>query len=205
MKEGRKHFKKIGAIGFTLFFLPFVFWGCSPKVSWISAEPKSIELSSMGETFQVKAMPLDKENKPVPNAVLNWVSSHPDVAEVSDTGMLTAKGSGNTVISVTSPGTDAKAVVQCKASILSAIKVAPEQAELKVGEKRQVEAKVLNEKGELFEDQMVGWASSNDAIVFIDDLGEITAVAPGEATLTATTPSKGLSHVYGRAKITVKP
>ena len=73
-----------------------------------------------------------------------------------------------------------------------------------MGEKHPMEAKVLNERNELFEDQMVGWASSNDKVVFIDDLGNITAMTPGEATITATTPSKGLTNVYGKATVTVK-
>jgi uncharacterized protein YjdB len=192
--------KKIKTLGLS-FLLFSLILGCSPKVSWINANPKSVELNKLGETFQIEAVALDKENKPVPNAVLHWESSNPEVVEVSNTGLLTAKGSGNATITISA--NNEKAVVQCKVSILNAIKVEPEQLTLKVGEKHQLNAKVLNEKGELFEDQVVGWASSNDKVVFIDDLGEITAVAPGEATITATTPSKGLSHVYGSAKITV--
>jgi len=192
--------KKIKTLGLSFLLLSLIL-GCSPKVSWINANPKSVELNKLGETFQIEAVALDKENKPVPNAVLHWESSNPEVVEVSNTGLLTAKGSGNATITISA--NNEKAVVQCKVSILNAIKVEPEQLTLKVGEKHQLNAKVLNEKGELFEDQVVGWASSNDKVVFIDDLGEITAVAPGEATITATTPSKGLSHVYGSAKITV--
>ena len=187
---------------FTL-IIPFFFLGCSPKVSWISAQPREIELNKLGETFQIKAVALDKENKPVPNGILQWTSSNPAAVEVSSTGLLTAKGSGNSVITITSPNTDAQSVIECKVSILAAIKVDPEKLEMKVGEKHQMEAKVLNEKNQLFEDQVVGWASSNDKIVFVDDLGNITAVAPGVVTITATTPSFGRRDIYGEATITV--
>jgi len=204
MRKVSKKQKAMRIVGFFGFIILLLFLGCAPKVSWISAQPREIELNKLGETFQIKAVALDKENKPVPNAILQWVSSNPAVVEVSNTGLLTAKGSGNSVITITSPNTDAKSVIQCKVSILAAIKVEPEQLEMKVGEKYQLEAKVLNEKNELFEDQVVGWASSNDKVVFIDDLGNIIAVAPGEATITATTPSKGRSHVYGKATIIVK-
>ena len=182
----------------------FVFLGCSQEVSWIHMEPKSVELNRKGETFQIQAAALDKENKPVPEALLTWGSSNPEVATVDDTGLITARGSGNTVITATAENGE-KAVVQCKVAILAAIKIEPEVLELKVGQKADLKSAVLNEKNELFEDQNVGWASSDDSIVFIDDLGTITAVAPGEVTLTATTPSKGLSHIYGSAKITVVP
>ena len=201
IKAGKK--QKTMLVIFLAFIIPLLFLGCSPKVSWISAQPKEKELNKLGETFQIQAVALDKENKPVPNAVLQWVSSNPTVVEVSNTGLLTAKGSGNSVITLTSPKTDAKAIIQCKVSILAAIKVEPEKLEMKVGDKHQLDAKVLNEKNEPFEDQVVGWASSNDKIAFMDDLGNLTAVSPGEATITATTPGKGLANVYGKATITV--
>jgi len=204
MRKVGKEQKAMRLVVFFALIIPLLFLGCSPKVSWISAQPREIELNKLGETFQIQAVALDKENKPVANAVIQWVSSNPAVVEVSNTGLLTTKGSGNSVITLTSPNTDAKSVIQCKVSILAAIKIEPEKLELKVGEKHELEAKVLNEKGELFEDQMVGWFSSNDKVVFIDDLGNITAVTPGEAAITATTPSKGLSHTYGKATVTVK-
>ena len=181
-----------------------LFSGCSREVNWISVDPKSLELNKLGETIQIEFTPLDKENKPVPDAMLSWESSDPAVATVDDTGLVTAKGSGQTILTVSAPNGE-KAVVQCKVSILSEIKITPQDAQLSVGEKLQFEAKVLNEKGELFEDQNVGWASSDDDVAFIDDLGGITAVAPGKATITATTPSKDLGHFYGTATVTVLP
>lgn len=204
----RKVHKKVVMLGVAaLMLLPLcmlTLTGCKQEVSWISAEPKSIELAKMDETFQIKAVALDKENKPVKDAQLTWTSSEPKVVEVSATGMLTAKGSGNSIVTVSSPNGE-KAVVQVKVSILGAIEVTPQEVQLKVGEKQKLDTKVLNEKGELFEDQVVGWACDNPDVVFIDDLGEVTALKPGEATVTATTPSKELIHVYGRAKVTVVP
>ena len=181
-----------------------LFSGCSREVNWISVEPKSLELNTLGEGIQLHAIPLDKENKLVSDAVLTWSSSNPNVATVDESGLVIAQGSGQTILTVSAPNGE-KAVVQCKVSILSSIQIIPASLQLSVGEKYELEAKVLNEKGELFEDQNVGWASSDHDIVFIDDLGEITAVAPGQSTITATTPSKDLGHVYGRATVTVVP
>ncbi len=183
---------------FSLVVLP----ACSREVNWISVDPKSLELNKMGETIHIQFTALDKENKPIPDAMLTWESSHPSVATIDNTGLVTAKGSGQSILTVSAPNGE-KAVVQCKVSILSAIEVIPEQVELSVGDKQQLQAKVLNEKGELFEDQNVGWASSDHTVVFIDDLGGITAVGPGTATITATTPSKDLGHVYGKATVRV--
>jgi uncharacterized protein YjdB len=119
------------------------------------------------------------------------------VVKVSKKGKVTARGSGNAVITITSPETRARSEVSCKVSILATIKVAPKKLKLKVGEKHEMEAEALNERNEPFENQMIGWNSSDDKIAFIDDLGNITALSPGQATITATTPLKGLSEVCG--------
>ena len=189
----------------TALIMPLMlFSGCAREVNWISVDPKSLELNKLEETIQIQATPLDKENKPVADAMLTWESADPAVATVDDNGLVTAIGSGQTILTVSAPNGE-KSVVQCKVSILSAIKIIPENLTISVGEKRELEAKVLNEKGELFEDQNVGWASSDHDVIFIDDLGGITAVAPGKATITATTPSKDLGHFYGKTTVVVVP
>jgi len=205
MKKDEHHDNKLMLFVICLLILPLcLLTGCTRKVSWIHLEPKSVELNKQGKTFQVKAAALDKKNQPLPDAVLTWESSNPAVAIVDAHGLITAKGSGNTVISAISENGE-KAVAQCKVAILAAIKIEPDVLTLKEGEKFELKSTALNEKNELFEDQNVGWASSDHSVVFVDDLGGITAVAPGEATITATTPSKGLTHTYGSAKITVIP
>jgi len=175
-----------------------IFIGCSREVSWIHAEPKSVELTSAGETRQIKFAPLDKENKPIPDATLAFTSSNGKVASISDTGLITAVGTGNTIISIVSENGE-KAVVQCKVAIRSSIEIEPAELNITVGEKVQLDSKVLDEKGDLFEDQVVSWASSDAAIAPINDFGEVAGVAPGEATITGTQ-----INAYSKVNVTVK-
>jgi uncharacterized protein YjdB len=87
----------------------------------------------------------------VPGA-LRWLNSNSAVVKkVSPTGLLTAKSSGNWIITVTSPDTNAKSVIQCRGSVLATINVAPKKLEMMVGEKHNMEATVLNERNESFE------------------------------------------------------
>jgi uncharacterized protein YjdB len=200
MKKGKKEFLKLGVIGVTLFLFPvLILFGCSREVSWIHAEPKSVALKEMGETVQIKFAPLDKENKPVPDAKLVFQSTNPKVAVVSETGLITAKGSGNTIISIVSEKGE-KAVIQCKVAIRSAIKIEPTEAIIKSGEKVQLSAKVLDEKGDLFEDQVVSWASSDHSVAVVNDFGEVTGVASGTAKIIGTQ-----INAYSEAVITVEP
>ena len=139
----------------------------------------------MGETFQIKFAALDKENKPVAEAKLIFESSNPKVATINDSGLITATGTGNSIISIKSE-TGEKAVIQCKVAIRSSIKIEPAEAEIKVGEKLQLESTVLDEKKDPFEDQVVSWASSDEAIATVNDFGEVQGIAPGETTIIGT-------------------
>lgn len=199
MAKGRQNFKKVSFFSIFFLLLPlFVFIGCARQVSWINVEPKSVELKNMGETFQLKVAALDKQNKPVPDAKLTWESAKPEVATVDNNALITAKGSGNTVITVTSENGE-KAVVQCKVAITAAIKIKPQELALRVGEKSPLEAEVVDEKGAPAENQIVAWASSDKSVATVNDFGEVTALAPGEAFITSTQIS-----IYAKVRVVVK-
>lgn len=199
MQKGKKLLKLI-TVSTSIFLFPMLFFfGCAREVSWIHAEPKSVELREIGETVQIKFAPLDKENKPVPDAKLSFKTTNPKVAVISETGLITAKGTGNTIISIVSENGE-KAVIQCKVAIRSSIKIEPAEAVIKVGEKVALDSNVLDEKGDLFEDQVVSWAGSDDSVATVNDFGEVTGVAPGTAKIIGTQ-----INVYAEALITVEP
>jgi uncharacterized protein YjdB len=58
----------------------------------------------------------------------------------------------------------------------------------------------VDEKGAPAENQFVSWASSDKSVATVDDFGEVTAMAPGEAYITGTQIS-----IYAKVKIVVKP
>ena len=106
MVKVKQNLKKVFIFGTPFLIIPLLlFLGCAREVSWVYLEPKSVELNKLDETFQIKAAALDKENKPVPGAVLNWESSSPEAAVVDSNGLVTAKGSGNTIITATAEAT----------------------------------------------------------------------------------------------------
>jgi uncharacterized protein YjdB len=185
MKKGKKELLMQVIVALIFLFPAIGLLGCSREVSWIHAEPKSVELKQVGETFQIKFAPLDKENKPVPDAKLTFQSTNPKVATISNTGLITATGTGNTIISIVSEKGE-KAVIQCKVAVRAAIKIEPAETVLQVGKKIQLRSKVLDEKGGLFEDQVVSWASSDGSVAAVNDFGEVTGVAPGTAKIIGT-------------------
>lgn len=69
-------------------------------------------------------------------------------------------------------------------TVPKSITVSPETAELDVNETVTLEAAVL--PADAFDTSVI-WTSSNDEVATVDEEGKVTAVAEGDATITATT------------------
>ena len=78
------------------------------------------------------------------------------------------------------------------------VTVEPAEAELYIGEKLEMTAKVYNYAA----DHSVLWSSSDESVATVDDNGLVTAVAAGEVVITATSVEGTAS---ASAAITVKP
>jgi len=192
-----KKIKNLGKIRFlvTITFLSsfFLIGGCERKAAWINMEPKSVTIRNLSHTTQINALVFDKSDSPIPDAILTWESSNPEVAVVGQDGIVRAKASGDATVSAMAKN-GIKAVIQVRVSIPSLIKVSPKGLiKLKVGETIQFKAEVQDESGRLFEDQTVGWGSSDPNVVSINAFeGLAKAVGPGETTIKASLGTIGL-------------
>ncbi len=112
-----------------------------------------------------------------------WESSDDAVATVSETGLVTAVGNGQADITV--KATDGGLTDAVKVTIVDvktqSIKLDHELIRLRAGEQTVVQAAVMPTDAA---NPAIQWTSS-DTNVFTVDSGVITAVADGEATLTA--------------------
>ena len=83
--------------------------GCNnadlPSISYDDIAVKDVKLSAdsisirVGETYQLEAIVTYREGKEEASVYVVWNSSNPNVASVSDTGLVTAKSSGYATIS----------------------------------------------------------------------------------------------------------
>jgi hypothetical protein len=74
--------------------------GCSdpsPLVSTVLISPASVVLT-VEELVQLRAVPVDQEAQPVGGVTLEWSSTNPEVATVSQMGVVTAVAVGQTEI-----------------------------------------------------------------------------------------------------------
>ena len=82
---------------------------------------------------------------------------------------------------------------------VTGVTVSPSSTSLEVGENVILNAKVLPTNAS---NPALSWSSSNEEIAIVNDSGKVTAIAPGTATIYATSVSNG--GIQGTATITVK-
>ncbi len=82
----------------------------SAPVAAVTIVPESADVVVRG-TVQLTAATWDASGRVVHGRAVTWASSHPDVAMVSATGLITAVLRGSTTITVTCEGARGRAVV----------------------------------------------------------------------------------------------
>ena len=152
-------------------------------IDWIEFDEDEIELKA-GQTYQLKPYisPLDATNKK-----LKYTSSDTKVAEVSASGLVTAKSEGEAKIrAAATDGSDEYAV--CYVTVTGKAKVTGitldrTSAEVKRGEKLTLNATVSPSYAS---NKKVVWKSANTKIATVDANGSVTAKAPGRTKITVT-------------------
>lgn len=118
--------------------------------------------------------------------VYQWISSNTAVATVDENGLVTAQSAGTaTITALTSNGQ----ALRCGVSVTSEIgKVTLNKNDLlfkTVGSQETLVATVATEDPQSVP---ITWVSSNPGVVTVDAEGVVTAVADGEAKITALSP-----------------
>ena len=152
-------------------------------IDWIEFDEDEIELKA-GQTYQLKPYisPSDATNKK-----LKYTSSDTKVAEVSASGLVTAKSEGEAKIrAVATDGSDEYAV--CYVTVTGKAKVTGitldrTSAEVKRGEKLTLNVTVSPSYAS---NKKVVWKSANTKIATVDANGSVTAKAPGRTKITVT-------------------
>ena len=114
------------------------------------------------------------------------LSSNPEVATVDENGLVTAQGTGGATITALASNGQA---VRCTVTVTSDIgRVTLNKKDLlfkTVGSKETLTASVALESGGSVP---ITWVSSNPGVATVDPNGVVTAVADGEAKITALSP-----------------
>ena len=157
-------------------------------VDRVDVEPIEAEVEP-GATQQFIAIARDRHGN-VMSAEVTWASSSERVATVNQTGLATGIAEGEATITATSEGKSGSATLTVD-RIVGSVEVRPIEAEAEPGATQQFIAIVRDRQGNIMSAD-VTWASSDEAVATVNRTGLATAIADGEATITAT--AEGISQ-----------
>jgi len=166
-------------------------------VATVRLSPTSRDLT-VGESAQLTAEPLDVTGAVLSGRAVTWTTSRPSVASVNGSGVVTALTPGSAVITATVEGRSGVAAVTVSPAAVATVVVSPSSATLGVGQALAFEAEPRSASGQPLPGRVVVWSSSSSQVATVASTGVVIAVAPGTATITAT--SEGRS---GSAQVTV--
>ncbi|MBO5747983.1 MAG: Ig-like domain-containing protein, partial [Muribaculaceae bacterium] len=132
-----------------------------------------------------------------------WSSSDKWVASVNENGLVTAYSVGEaTITATTTDGSDLSA--SCKVTVVPTLaeSITLDKIEISL-EATETATLLVTVLPELTTDKSVEWSSSNESVATIDANGLVTAIAVGEAIITAATTDG--SNLTASCKVTVVP
>jgi uncharacterized protein YjdB len=137
----------------------------------------------------------DLSNKDISSTAI-WTSSSPTVATIDDKGLATAVNLGTTTIKASSANLSASTTLTVSNTVTSSIAIAcgagsigctTSGANLTSGSTvALVATATLSDKTTKDVTSTATWSSSNTAVASVNNIGQVTALSPGSANITAT-------------------
>lgn len=170
---------------------------CSVTVSNAPVESVVIEpataIIAKGETKQFSAHVLP-EVAETGSLVYSWKSSNTSVATIDSKGLVTAKGVGESDITVTVDGKSATSKLTVKDNVVhvTSVSVTPStySADLIYGAPAPTKQLTAAVRPDNATDKTVTWTSSNTSVATVSSSGLVTCKGIGTATITATADGK---------------
>ena len=177
---------------------------CGDKNEDISIHVKSVTVTPSqttlfkGETLTLKATvsPANATDKRI-----TWSSDYPEIATVTESGLVTAVSKGTAVISATAGGVSGTctltvAVIDQLENQVQSVTVLPESITIGIGTTEALSVAVLPETATHPE---LVWVSSDQTVAIVSEEGVVTGIGAGEAVVTATAGN----GVQGQCEVTV--
>lgn len=173
-----------------------------------TGEVKRIALSPSADTLEVgskstlRATVLGGSGDTLAGRTLFWNSENPDIATVSDQGVVTAVAPGTARIAASAEGVSGLATVHVSPKAVRSIVITPSSLQLRVGQSARLQAATYDGNGNQLTGRSVSWSSNNTRVANVDNSGQVTAGGIGSATITA---ASGNASSTARVTVTLIP
>jgi uncharacterized protein YjdB len=170
-------------------------------VATVAVTPPSATVP-VGTTLQLSATTKDANGNTLTGRTVAWTTSNAGIASVDVNGLVTGRAAGGPVtITATSEGKSGASQITVSAfAPVASVSVTPPSSSVQVGSMVQLTATTLDANGNLLTGRAITWQSGTPGVATVSGSGLVQAVAPGTASIIAT--SEG---VTGSALVTVTP
>ncbi|HEY2806307.1 MAG TPA: Ig-like domain-containing protein, partial [Gemmatimonadales bacterium] len=171
----------------------------APSVGSVTLTPTVLSMAP-GDTARLSALLRNPGGETILGMAVTWATNAPTVAKVSASGLVTAVTTGNATITASAGGHSGTAAVTVTGSMVpvASIAVTPATNTLTPGATVQLAAQLKDASGKLITGRTITWTTSSSAVARISASGLLTGVAPGSATITASSGGRS-----GSASVTV--
>lgn len=146
------------------------------------------------QNLQLTVTLWDADGNPLSGRSVNWTSSPTTVASVNSTGLVTTVAVGSATVTAAVEGKSGTAtitVVPASSAAVATVEITAPKTAFLVGETAGYAAILKDGQGNVLGGRIITWLSSAVAVASVASNGTVTALAAGDAVITAT--SEGVS------------
>jgi uncharacterized protein YjdB len=158
---------------------------CS-KPAKVVITPKMVVLHDLNASKVLNVQVLDAKDRGMDKVKLTYSSSAPEVAEVDNTGKVTAKGSGDAIITASTEKVSGSMEVRVRIVASITLKAPDDGAVGPPNTIVPIAVKGLNERGEPADLEGIGFKSSAPEVAAVDAQGRLTLLSNGVVTIQAS-------------------
>jgi uncharacterized protein YjdB len=153
------------------------------KTVQVTASTKEAEV---GQQVKITAVAMDEAGNVVKQTPSTYFAGPFDIAAADDNGNVKLFGTGEVTVGAIVGDKAGFVTFKVKAPSVKTIEIAPLATPLVVGSNAQLDAVTRIFTGDPRTGVPIEWTSNNARVATVDAGGVVTAIAPGKATITAT-------------------
>lgn len=159
-----------------------------PPVAWIDVIPSGEVMLTEGATQQLEATLYASDGEVLTGRTVTWESGDPEVAAVTESGLVGALSVGTTWIAAVSEGLRDEMLIRVVSSYVpvSWVEIEPSSVTIALGGTQQLAAIAHAADDTILGGRTPTWASQNPSLATVSPDGLVEGISPGGTIITAT-------------------
>lgn len=172
-----------------------VSWATAVSTAQEPASPKTAVLTpattdiSVGQKVQFTAELKDAAGNKTSALATTWFAAPFDLAAVDESGTVSFFSPGEVLVGAVVGGKAVLTKVMVKAGPVTRIDIQPVKTPLVIGANTRLSATPRGSEGNPRADATLSWTSNKPEVATVDGAGVVTAISPGQATISASSGS----------------